>query len=366
LLDARRTSTVPLRHAMVLGLALALPAGAGCELLGGIDERPDFEGGGQGGGTSSGTGGGDCPAAQPGCGPESAPVLQWPDSTRRCYGDKDPPCDYPGEDGDVAGTQGYTVEAETVTDTVTGLQWLKEASGPWSHADAVTVCQGTHANKLGWRLPKLLELLSLIDYGRVPLLHGDLALPEPYSQWAQEAGGNGDWHYYMMFHDYESWQLSAGELTWGGGPVTTAVRCVRGAPLTGTLTTVTECDGQLVRDSRTGLEWPLAPSSDLVAWTEALDGCAKLCDHGGGWRLASAKELATLYVASTNPGVMAPFDTVIGTASAEFWTSTPSPTVSGQAMAVDFAPDTAWTYSIRTEPAGTPLRGWCVRDYTVN
>ncbi|MDY6952582.1 MAG: DUF1566 domain-containing protein [Thermodesulfobacteriota bacterium] len=64
----------------------------------------------------------------------------------------------------------------TVTDNLTGLIWLKDAScfGNDSWADALTVCNNLEAGYCGladgsvpgdWRLPNVKELQSLIDYG---------------------------------------------------------------------------------------------------------------------------------------------------------------------------------------------------------
>jgi hypothetical protein len=77
----------------------------------------------------------------------------------------------------------------TVTDNLTGLIWMKNASnigadgfGVKTWADAVSAANGLHTGQYGltdgsqvgdWRLPNARELHSLIDYGRY-----DPALPE--------------------------------------------------------------------------------------------------------------------------------------------------------------------------------------------
>lgn len=55
----------------------------------------------------------------------------------------------------------------TVTDNVTGLMWEQETlAGHITQSAATTYCQGlTLAGHSGWRLPTMIELLSIVDYG---------------------------------------------------------------------------------------------------------------------------------------------------------------------------------------------------------
>jgi hypothetical protein len=59
-------------------------------------------------------------------------------------------------------------ETDTVTDTVTGLMWQKAvAPGTFTQAQAVAFCPTlTLAGHNDWRLPSLVELVSLVDYGQ--------------------------------------------------------------------------------------------------------------------------------------------------------------------------------------------------------
>jgi hypothetical protein len=57
----------------------------------------------------------------------------------------------------------------TVTDTVTGLMWQQVmAAGTFTQPDAIKHCPTlTLAGHTDWRLPSLIELVSIVDYSRV-------------------------------------------------------------------------------------------------------------------------------------------------------------------------------------------------------
>ena len=61
----------------------------------------------------------------------------------------------------------FTLAADTVVDTVTGLTWQRAASPlTYSWADAGSYCATLSlAGQTGWRLPGLKELASLVDEG---------------------------------------------------------------------------------------------------------------------------------------------------------------------------------------------------------
>ena len=115
-------------------------------------------------------------------------------------------CDDTGQDGDIqAGVippdPRFTVNNGTVTDHLTGLLWLLDAScddlgpngngrGTWQEAlDAANeladgICGLTDGSIAGnWRLPNVRELESLIDYGNVapalPTGHPFSGIPSP-------------------------------------------------------------------------------------------------------------------------------------------------------------------------------------------
>ncbi len=81
--------------------------------------------------------------------------------------------EYPGQDGFYqAGClmEGRFVDHGdgTVTDSCTGLMWQREtAPGTYTWQQALSHCQELeHAGYQDWRLPNVMELVSILDYGR--------------------------------------------------------------------------------------------------------------------------------------------------------------------------------------------------------
>jgi hypothetical protein len=280
----------------------------------------------------------------------------------------------PGDDGDLR--QGvdwpdprFTDNLDgTVTDHLTGLVWLKDAtrfSGRgWT--PALNVCNNlaedggdlTDGSGAGdWRLPNNRELRRLIDFGNT-----DPALPEGHpfivpvsgSYWTSTTATN---------NTGRAWRIEAGEMLNDPKNAANLVWPVRDAqagdlgpapvPRTGqTISYGTRDDGELqngvewpdprftdnldgtVTDHLTGLIW-LADStlfSDL-SFADALAACNALADDGttltdgsiaGAWRLPNVLELGSLNdFGEIGPALPAghPF---IAAAAGTFWTSTTS------------------------------------------
>jgi hypothetical protein len=156
----------------------------------------------------------------------------------RCYGNagKEIACPAPGEpfygqDGNYAGPQPvYRDNGDgTVTDLNTDLMWQQgdeqNSSGRTWQA-AVDYCGNLRlANHNDWRLPKHLELMSIVNYGRYSPAVNISAFPNcrPNNYWssstnASSPGGSG----LVGFHD--------GDLGWSNESATFYVRCVRTGP----------------------------------------------------------------------------------------------------------------------------------------
>lgn len=62
----------------------------------------------------------------------------------------------------------YTVTADTVTDNKTGLVWQRNVTATnYDQAAAATYCQGLTMAGGGFRLPTVVELLSIVDDTRL-------------------------------------------------------------------------------------------------------------------------------------------------------------------------------------------------------
>ena len=74
----------------------------------------------------------------------------------------------------------YTYDANTVTDTVTGLIWQRgESSATYTWANAKAYCSGLSLGSATWRLPTLIELESIVDGGTYSPAINTTVFPTP-------------------------------------------------------------------------------------------------------------------------------------------------------------------------------------------
>ena len=224
-----------------------------------------------------------------------------------------------------------------VTDQVTGLAWERQMPGhTGSEGCSVNVtgllyCPLRYAaaycaaNRLGgnsdWRLPTVLELVSLLDFTQWYPSIDSTAFPDtPYEAFWSSTG--------MAVHPDNAWNVSfaIGSLGTAFIDQSMHVRCVRDggmlpprcAPPGGRYQPAAD----LVLDTFTGLTWQkgVGPSPTSLAMLATY--CSGL---GPGFRLPSIKELLTLvdYGISTSFGT--PLDlTVFDPISAYLWSSSAS------------------------------------------
>jgi hypothetical protein len=125
----------------------------------------------------------------------------------------------PNGPGDVAAgapnPESYTDNGDqTVTDNVTGLMWQQAiAPGTYSNVAALAYCPTvTLGGHRDWRLPSIIELVSLVDYGSSTFINGTY-FPGPATPFIPStAPGN--------------WTVNAGNVSYGP-PIMGSVRCVR-------------------------------------------------------------------------------------------------------------------------------------------
>ena len=257
-----------------------------------------------GGGGWGGEGG---TVAPPSCGP------RWPDSpTVLCAGEQAllDSCPLEGEwgsgqDGSYVGNvPSYETTEEVVVDSVTTIMWQRESFfddslEPLSQWRAREYCEELSlAGFDDWRLPAILELATIADYGRSYPAMDAAAFPDPVPRihWSTT---EGYWSYYLKF---------------GPGVVTAsdpvggwmAVRCVRGCTVSTDFSVST--DGLTVHDYGTGLQW----QREAGAWesrrsfAQAIEDCEQLELAGyADWRLPNIKELLTTvdFTAMTGPKI---------------------------------------------------------------
>ncbi len=199
-------------------------------------------------------------------------------------------------------------------DQVTGLMWERKSTGQTA-SEGCTVgtaglltCPNRYAveyctaNRLGgyadWRLPTVLELLSLVDFTQAGTAIDPVTFADTPSDafWSiTRVAGRLD----------DAWMVdfSIGDTINDFIDDPHSVRCVRGgtappARCYPTASRFTVQDG-LVTDAATGLTWQQSSSGELP-WDQVQAYCAGLA---GGFRLPSIKELFTLFDFATGPYV---------------------------------------------------------------
>jgi hypothetical protein len=294
-----------------------VPAGgaAGVSGSGGQDQG----GGGNGGNPSAGVSGG----AGLGGGGMAARDPEWASW----------PMPHPADSG-FPNSFSYTdLGDQSVRDEVTGLVWKKrDAGGDWQ------TCKEYCENLGGtWRLPSMIELVSLVD--------GALDRNSPYEPFRGLAGSL--WSSSPVLDDpTRAWVVlmpdgSSHQFPKGSGLHALCVS--QGATSTSPHYEPGMVEGILaVRDNWTGLVWEQPFSNAKYTYAEAEGVCA---ERGPGWRAPSVKELQTLIdrrrsMPSIDPTYFP------GTPSDYFWSSTPYGNA-GIRWLVTFGTAAAGTYTER-------------------
>jgi hypothetical protein len=243
---------------------------------------------------------------------------------RACFdtGGKESPCAGTGQDGDVqAGvlwpTPRFADNGDgTITDRLTGIIWLKDASclgeANWSDAVAVVAefnhapapfgCADYRSSTRDWRLPGLVELENLLN----------LAAPDQLA-WLQTAGflhlkGEGYWSTTPGANPYRAWYLSLPSTAPASGGTIESQRIwpmrVPEPPLppaaAGSSRFTDHGDGT-VTDRLSGLMWRKHPIPHPSTWSAALAAIQAENHspaHQGSphrdWRLPNRRELQSL------------------------------------------------------------------------
>lgn len=209
-----------------------------------------------------------------------------------------------------------------VTDWMTGLMWHKAASGSTNtHASAMTYCKNS---KVGlytdWRLPTVIELVSLVDFTAVSPSIDASAFPGTASNlfWTSTVvAGRPSNAWYVNF--------AQGNTSFLDVTVGNLVRCVRAGLNASSMCYQTGARFQaaagLVVDASTGLTWQQTVAPAPLSWSAAK----AYCSGTAGFRLPSLKELQTLvdYTVAL-PGPTIDATAFPATPPVAFWTSSPS------------------------------------------
>lgn len=216
------------------------------------------------------------------------------------------------------------IQDEVASDAHMGLMWARAQRGEteidgrgefepedFTHpqeavALAAAYCDGlTLAGYEDWRLPTRLELHSLADHSHCGTDGGGPALnQEAFPTATLGTFRTPYWTSTPHFADYQyAVGFLLGEISYDGdiGGQIVFARCVRSTRERTAPSQAFEVRGGVVRDHRTGLEWERQPEPrDVLNWSyepiilPAIEYCAELTLDGGGFRLPTVKELATI------------------------------------------------------------------------
>ncbi len=238
-----------------------------------------------------------------------------------------------------------TSDANVVLDRVTGLSWQRVLDpNAYNMRRSNDYCGALMlAGHQDWRLPSMIELVSIADTSRTDPAADPVAFPGTPSVpfWSSQTDiTNTGLGWYVSF--------KTGGVYVGNDVIRLArVRCVRGRsscadPDAGAYSVASDS----VRDNHTGLTWQRGVDHDNYAWQDANGFCTKVESNGGSWRLPSLRELLTLVdVTHVEPAIDA--SAFPNTPSEFFWSSSPS----------NAPPRTAWGVNFTRGSSGAAIVG---------
>jgi hypothetical protein len=233
----------------------------------------------------------------------------------------------------------------TVTDNVTGLVWQKDVtSSTYGQAAAVFYCSGLNlANHDDWRLPSVIELVSVVDPGRFGPSIDETYFPStsPSPFWSSSVSP-------LMPGDGFDVPFDAGNVSSDDVSSLFNARCVRSAVMAGSAEAPPAryaVSNGIVIDAKTRLNWQQAFALANYSQSDAQTYCASLNLGGFRWRLPTMKELLTLVDFSQSSSPTIDLGAFPSTPEDEFWTSTAFAGGSGRGLGVDFSYGLAYTTS---------------------
>lgn len=231
-----------------------------------------------------------------------------------------------------------TSDPNVVFDRVTGLLWQRAAASEQIKADvAGNACDELAlAGFTDWRLPQLMELVSLIDHAS-DAAPGTVKTTDAFS----DSGPYDFWSSSLFGDATGRWlaSLSGGYIDAPSAAASARVRCVRTHEVRATGSEHYTASGSgedgTVRDNWTGLIWHARATASEYSFAEAAAFCADSTLDGGGWRVPSARELITLTDRSSEQDLKIDDGFFSGT-ERNTWTSSPSRLLNASAWFVDF------------------------------
>jgi Protein of unknown function (DUF1566) len=293
--------------------------------------------------------------AAPGCRRDPAPTGNEPSATapkgpQRCHAARPMP-NLRGSGLPNLQTLDST-DADLVSDRLTKLDWQRVVDPrSFDQRRAASYCaELSLAGHRDWRLPAMIELVSIADTSKADPAADPVAFPNtpPVPFWSSQTdSSNAGLGWYVFFKN--------GGAYVGNDVIDPArVRCVRGpSSCSSAQASAYRTDGAIARDVHTGLAWQRAVDRDAYAWDEAKSYCARLDVEGGEWRLPSVRELLTLVdVTRMEPAI--DLSAFPDTPSEFFWSSSPSVAPAKTAWGVNFTRGSSGAALVDTVHALTP------------
>ncbi|MDX1960951.1 MAG: DUF1566 domain-containing protein [Leptospiraceae bacterium] len=248
-------------------------------------------------------------------------------------------CPVERQDGEIQSglARGYIDNGdETVTDTGTGLIWMRcprgrsgVSCGTGSNTTDTRANQETYCSTLSlagkvWRLPTRSELLTLVDFSsNASTIHPIFPNNGSINFWSSTINAQTPANSYnVTFNSAETGQIVS--------TTNSSVRCVTGLTRK-PASYVDNLDGT-IKDKVSGLVWqrcPYGTTNDAtcsgvgtsVLWNFAVNYCTTLSLAGRTWRLPNALEVESLadLTATISPTVQSIF---VNNSSVQFWSST--------------------------------------------
>jgi hypothetical protein len=201
------------------------------------------------------------------------------------------------QDGDFQpNLQAMTKTADEVTDNHTGLVWqLGDTSNTYTYSQASKQCASFKSTEAatGWRLPSVIELMTLIDNGvDLPSIHPFFKAAQSTNYWTTTPTATTTNLAWTVKFDY-------GEVIPLLMDSALPVRCVRGKSSLLNVGSVglrkagpLQTSPQTVQDVTTGLEWQREDDGTRRDQKSGMDYCANLQLAGlSGWHLPNISEL---------------------------------------------------------------------------
>lgn len=215
---------------------------------------------------------------------------------------------------------GLVRDPEVVRDLVTGMVWQAKLEFNGTYPDAERYCDAlVLAGQSDWRLPSLIELISLFDVTHdVPTIDPNFFPDEPadYPVWAAKTVDQGREVSYSVYAGGAGTALKY-FLETLGSDASDRARCVRGGKdPEGSRYLINSSEGT-VSDRWTGLVWKREIEMGVFTLAEAQVRCQQ---HGEGWRLPTVKELVTLVSPVTSDPAI-DTEAFPQTPSEKFWSS---------------------------------------------